>query len=72
MLSKMFLAFRYVPFGLGEVLQKDVPVHNPSIAQRAIGLHRAKSLVAEGGLTIFGALPAASPWLIAGVGPVPR
>jgi hypothetical protein len=45
----MFLAFRYVPFGLGEVLQKDVPVHDPSIAQRAIGLHRSKSLVAEGG-----------------------
>jgi hypothetical protein len=49
LLSKMLLAFRYVPFGLGEVLQKDVPVHDPSIAQRAIGLHRAKSLVAEGG-----------------------
>ena len=36
LLSKMLLAFRYVPFGLGEVLQKDVPVHDPSIAQRAI------------------------------------
>ena len=36
LLSKMLLAFRYVPFGLGEVLQKDVPVHDPSIAQRVI------------------------------------
>jgi hypothetical protein len=34
LLSKMLLAFRYVPFGLGEVLQKDVLVHEPSIAHK--------------------------------------
>jgi hypothetical protein len=43
LLSKMLLAFRYVPFGFGEVLQKDVPVHDPSIAQRAMGLRKAIS-----------------------------
>jgi hypothetical protein len=47
LVSKMLLAFRYVPFGLDEVLQKDVPIHDVSIAHQAIALHRTKRLVAE-------------------------